>query len=140
GRRAGRRNPARAWRPARPAGSSRLAARTGPARAPGDGGELSLDAVPAGQALRAHAGRRRYRTEMMNAAEPTSAGHASGAVPRAVAGGRSRVVNAMSVDVEDYYQVSAFAGTITRADWPNYPSRVERNTDRILELFAEAKV
>lgn len=77
---------------------------------------------------------------MMNATEPTSAGHASGAAPRPVAAGRSRVVNAMSVDVEDYYQVSAFAGTITRADWPNYPSRVERNTDRILELFAEAKV
>ena len=35
------------------------------------------------------------------------------------------VVNAMSVDVEDYYQVSAFAGTVDRAKWDSFPSRVE---------------
>ncbi|MGA7799187.1 MAG: XrtA system polysaccharide deacetylase [Gammaproteobacteria bacterium] len=46
-------------------------------------------------------------------------------------------VNAMTVDVEDYFQVSAFEGAISRADWDNLPCRVERNTDRILELFAE---
>lgn len=43
--------------------------------------------------------------------------------------------NAMTVDVEDYYQVSAFDPYILRDDWKNYPSRVEANTDRILELF-----
>ncbi len=46
------------------------------------------------------------------------------------------IVNAMTVDVEDYYQVSAFEGVIPRADWPKWPSRVERNTERCLALFA----
>jgi len=45
--------------------------------------------------------------------------------------------NAMSVDVEDYYQVSAFEPYIERSRWESLPSRVERNTERILALFAE---
>ncbi len=45
------------------------------------------------------------------------------------------MVNAMTVDVEDYFQVSAFEGLIDRADWGRLPCRVEQNTDRILELF-----
>lgn len=44
--------------------------------------------------------------------------------------------NAMSVDVEDYFQVSAFRPWVTPADWDRYPLRVERNVRRILELFA----
>lgn len=44
--------------------------------------------------------------------------------------------NALTVDVEDYFQVEAFAGHISRADWDGYPCRVERNTDRILEIFS----
>ena len=44
-------------------------------------------------------------------------------------------VNAMAVDGEDYFQVSAFEGTVSRRDWDSLPCRVERNTDRILELF-----
>ncbi|MFQ5785478.1 MAG: XrtA system polysaccharide deacetylase [Alphaproteobacteria bacterium] len=43
----------------------------------------------------------------------------------------------MSVDVEDYFQVSAFAGHIPRADWDAFASRVERNTDAVLGLFDE---
>ncbi len=43
--------------------------------------------------------------------------------------------NAMTIDVEDYFQVSAFDGHIARADWDRWPSRVERNVDLILELF-----
>jgi polysaccharide deacetylase family protein (PEP-CTERM system associated) len=50
------------------------------------------------------------------------------------------LVNAMSVDVEDYYQVSAFAGSIARSDWPRFPSRVEDNTARVLDLFAAGGV
>lgn len=50
------------------------------------------------------------------------------------------VVNAMTVDVEDWFQVQAFAGTIARAEWERLPRRVEVNTDRILELFAAAGV
>jgi polysaccharide deacetylase family protein (PEP-CTERM system associated) len=49
-------------------------------------------------------------------------------------------VNAMTVDVEDYFQVSAFAGSIDRADWDAFPCRVERNTDRVLGIFADAGV
>jgi len=45
-------------------------------------------------------------------------------------------VNAMTVDVEDYFQVSAFEDTVSRRDWERLPCRVERNTERILELFA----
>jgi polysaccharide deacetylase family protein (PEP-CTERM system associated) len=48
--------------------------------------------------------------------------------------------NAMTVDVEDYFQVQAFESRIRRADWPNFPSRVERNTDAVLALFAEQGV
>jgi len=44
---------------------------------------------------------------------------------------------ALSVDVEDYFQVQAFAARISREEWPNFPSRVERNVDRLLDLFDE---
>ncbi len=48
-----------------------------------------------------------------------------------------RIRNALTVDVEDYFHVSAFEGHISRADWDRLPCRVERNTDRMLALFAE---
>jgi len=44
--------------------------------------------------------------------------------------------NALTVDVEDYFQVSAFAGHILRSDWASLPCRVERNVDLILDLLA----
>jgi polysaccharide deacetylase family protein (PEP-CTERM system associated) len=43
--------------------------------------------------------------------------------------------NAMTVDVEDYYQVSAFEPYVRRDEWHSYPSRVEPNTERVLDLF-----
>lgn len=46
------------------------------------------------------------------------------------------ITNAMSVDVEDYFQVGAFETTVTRDDWSRLESRVVRNTERTLELFA----
>ncbi len=46
--------------------------------------------------------------------------------------------NAMSIDVEDYFQVSAFAPHIRREDWDVLPCRVERNVDVILGLLDEA--
>ena len=49
-------------------------------------------------------------------------------------------VNAMTVDVEDYFQVSAFEGHIRREDWERLPCRVERNIDRILALFMESNI
>jgi polysaccharide deacetylase family protein (PEP-CTERM system associated) len=52
--------------------------------------------------------------------------------------GRTR--NAMTVDVEDYYQVQAFAAQVDRKDWAAMPSRVERNTDAVLQIFADQGV
>ncbi len=46
--------------------------------------------------------------------------------------------NAMSIDVEDYFQVSAFAAHIRREDWDSLPCRVERNVDMILGLLDDA--
>ncbi len=46
-----------------------------------------------------------------------------------------RIRNAMTCDVEDYFQVSAFAPYIDRASWPSRECRVEANMDRILALF-----
>lgn len=48
--------------------------------------------------------------------------------------------NALSVDVEDWFQVGAFEKTIDRADWDGLAHRVERNTDAVLTLFADAGV
>jgi polysaccharide deacetylase family protein (PEP-CTERM system associated) len=65
--------------------------------------------------------------------------------PSPIDEGRSKrigtgIANAMTVDVEDYFQVEAFASTIERKDWDHLPRRVERNTLRLLDIFAEAKV
>jgi polysaccharide deacetylase family protein (PEP-CTERM system associated) len=46
-----------------------------------------------------------------------------------------RIRNAMTCDVEDYFQVSAFAPYIDRASWPERECRVEANMDRILALY-----
>ena len=45
------------------------------------------------------------------------------------------IVNAMTVDVEDYFQVSAFEDTVTPEDWKSFPQRVESNVDWILNTF-----
>ncbi|HHM05323.1 MAG TPA: DUF3473 domain-containing protein [Gammaproteobacteria bacterium] len=50
------------------------------------------------------------------------------------------VINAMSVDVEDYFQVSALEPYIPRSAWDRQPCRVEANTSAVLELFAAAGV
>ncbi|MEM9057716.1 MAG: XrtA system polysaccharide deacetylase [Pseudomonadota bacterium] len=41
----------------------------------------------------------------------------------------------MSVDVEDYFQVSAFDDYVERSDWDSFASRVEPNTERLLDMF-----
>jgi polysaccharide deacetylase family protein (PEP-CTERM system associated) len=48
--------------------------------------------------------------------------------------------NVMSVDVEDYFHVEAFASNILAEEWHSYPPRVDRNVSRILELFAKYRV
>ena len=49
-------------------------------------------------------------------------------------------LNAMTVDVEDYFQVSAFEGVIKKSDWNSMALRVGDNTHRLLDLFAENNV
>ena len=49
------------------------------------------------------------------------------------------ITNALTIDVEDYFQVSAFASHIDRADWDKLPCRVERNVDTILAILDEHK-
>jgi polysaccharide deacetylase family protein (PEP-CTERM system associated) len=48
--------------------------------------------------------------------------------------------NAMTIDVEDYFQVSAFASHIPRDSWPSQSCRVERNIDLILAMLDESGV
>jgi polysaccharide deacetylase family protein (PEP-CTERM system associated) len=55
--------------------------------------------------------------------------------PRPALAPGERIRNAMTCDVEDYFQVSAFAPYIDRASWPSRECRVEANMDRILALF-----
>ena len=50
------------------------------------------------------------------------------------------VVNAMSIDVEDYFHVSVFDGIVPRTRWTAMESRVVRNTERLLDIFAEYRV
>jgi polysaccharide deacetylase family protein (PEP-CTERM system associated) len=58
----------------------------------------------------------------------------SGTVPGIV------IRNAMTIDVEDYFQVSAFAPFIDRASWPDRECRVEANIERILAILASGDV
>lgn len=53
---------------------------------------------------------------------------------------RRVIVNALSVDVEDYFQVWALAPWFPRAKWDETPCRVERNIDLILQLLHDADV
>ncbi|MDH5325883.1 MAG: DUF3473 domain-containing protein [Gammaproteobacteria bacterium] len=46
-----------------------------------------------------------------------------------------KVVNAMTVDVEDYFHVSGFSRYVEQANWEKYECRVEANTRKLLELF-----
>ena len=49
----------------------------------------------------------------------------------------TRVINGMSVDVEDYFHVSVFDGIVPRTEWAAMQSRVCANTERLLDLFDE---
>ncbi len=52
----------------------------------------------------------------------------------------ARRVNALSIDVEDYFQVSALAPHIPRGDWEGIACRVEKNVDRILAMLDDHSV
>jgi polysaccharide deacetylase family protein (PEP-CTERM system associated) len=65
---------------------------------------------------------------------------AAGAPRRTARSRLAGAVGAMTIDVEDYFQVEAFAAAIDRKDWDRLPARVERNTCRLLDILAEAEV
>ncbi len=50
------------------------------------------------------------------------------------------MINALSFDIEDYYQVEAFKQYIRYEEWPQYPSRVAENTRKIIEILDERQV
>jgi polysaccharide deacetylase family protein (PEP-CTERM system associated) len=49
-----------------------------------------------------------------------------------------QIVNALTIDVEDYFHVEAFATVIDRRDWHEMAPRVAGNTDRLLDILGEA--
>lgn len=51
--------------------------------------------------------------------------------------GFGRALPVFTVDVEDWFQVNAFEPQVSRSQWDRYESRVERNTDRLLQLCAD---
>jgi polysaccharide deacetylase family protein (PEP-CTERM system associated) len=53
---------------------------------------------------------------------------------------KTGIRHAMTVDVEDYFHVSAFAKVIKPGDWAQWPTTVERNTRRLLDLFDETGI
>ena len=59
------------------------------------------------------------------------------ATPLTGTGDQARVVNAMSIDVEDYFHVSVFDGIVPRNTWDGMESRVALNTRRLLGIFEE---
>ena len=52
----------------------------------------------------------------------------------------SRILNGLSVDVEDWFQVGAFENTIDRADWDGLALRVADNVKFVLDLFDACEV
>jgi polysaccharide deacetylase family protein (PEP-CTERM system associated) len=54
--------------------------------------------------------------------------------------GQGPVINAMTVDVEDYFHVSVFDGVVPRSRWDRLESRVCANTERLLAMFDDAHV
>jgi len=55
-------------------------------------------------------------------------------------GSQPPIVNAMTIDVEDYFHVSVFDGVLPRTQWDSLESRVCANTDKLLEIFTEYEV
>ena len=55
-------------------------------------------------------------------------------------GAAQGIVNGLSVDVEDWFQVGAFENVIARGEWDSIKTRVEDNVYRVIDLFAEADV
>lgn len=50
------------------------------------------------------------------------------------------ITNALTIDVEDYFQVAALAEAVSRNEWDSMEYRVERNTERLLALFEQSGI
>ena len=48
-------------------------------------------------------------------------------------------INVLSIDLEDYFMVSAFENVVSRKHWERYESRIERNTYQLLEIFDDVQ-
>src|SRR6185295_11863533 len=94
------------------------------------GGARSVHHLRNHQDSRAAAG-----TVMHMKARDGAAGAAAAVVPAGPEPGRGAIVNAMTIDVEDYFHVSVFDGLVPRHRWENMESRVCANTDRLLAIF-----
>ncbi|MET0356288.1 MAG: XrtA system polysaccharide deacetylase [Cellvibrio sp.] len=53
---------------------------------------------------------------------------------------KSAITHAMTVDVEDYFHVAAFNKVINPDEWEKWPCRVEANTEKLLQLFADSNI
>ncbi len=52
----------------------------------------------------------------------------------------AKIVNAMTIDIEDYFHAQALSSRISPEQWDSLPCRVEANTERALQMFSDAKV
>ncbi len=50
----------------------------------------------------------------------------------------SLMINALTIDIEDYFQVRAFSDIISYESWDDYGCRIERNADRLLEILSHS--
>jgi hypothetical protein len=48
------------------------------------------------------------------------------------------MLNILTIDIEDYFQVHAFSDVIKFEDWGNFECRIERNTDRLLDVLSSS--
>lgn len=74
---------------------------------------------------------RRSAAETISLAEPP----ALAVEPRPLSAAPPATRNVMTIDVEDYFHVEALASVIDRGTWEELPRRVERNTNRLLEIL-----
>ena len=51
-----------------------------------------------------------------------------------------KLTNALTVDVEDYFQVSAFENSIRRGDWDSLEHRIAQNLNKVLQLFSDQEI
>ena len=52
----------------------------------------------------------------------------------------NKISNYLTIDVEDYYQVSAFEGIVGHENWDNYGSRIVKNTGTLLDILDQYNV